>query len=193
MNTSFIRTTDDRDAFAQMNTKPSRLRRIVRALKLPILIVLGGILLGFSILWTTNMFRLIPPDGPMIWVKSGCGAAEAAVRAAQHAEPGRPVFLIPLDQNSETTKAACHETLTELSHDGRWWLQYFPESWLCQRFAEHATEHLGAPIPVPRFSVGAQKICDGLCESAFERIGRPELQQFVTFIKPGGAKVPDSQ
>lgn len=193
MNAAFSKSVDDRNTVAHAIERQGHLRTI-RAVKPILLVVMLGVLLGLAILRGTSVFSLLPYGEPKIWISSGCGAAEAAVRAAQHAEPERPVFLIPLDQVSEVTRDACHETLAALDAEGYWWLRHFSEPWLCQRFAADAAEYFDDPILVPRFYVGEQKICDGLCEGAFERLGRPELQQYVTFVKPsvGGSSVPSS-
>lgn len=166
--------------------------RVMRALGSWAVVAVGGLFVGLLIVRATDVFRQIPQDGPLIWVRSGCGAAEAAVRAASHAPTDKPIFLIPLDQNSEAMQNACHLTLSALDQEGSWWLQYFPESWLCQRFAEEATKQLDAPIPVPRFYLGGEQLCDGLCQGAFERLGHPGLDRFATLITPGSAKEVDA-
>lgn len=170
-------------------------RRIVawlpRALGFGLLATTGGLLVGLGVLRMTSVIRLIPADGPQIWVESGCGAAEAAMRAALHATPEKPVFLIPRDQRKEITQEACRATLAALDHRGYWWLRHFPERWLCQRFADDANEYHDERITVPRFYAGGQVICDGICDGAFARIGHPELQQYVTvFSQPEDSEAP---
>ena len=183
MNAAFDKSIKDRDLDTRKAAKSGAVVRLARALGLGVLVALGGLLCGLGVLRATNVFQLVPHDEPQIWVKSGCGAAEAVVRAAQHATPEEPVFLIPLDQSSETTKNACQSTLAALDHKGGKWLRYFPERWLCQRFADEASARLGdEPVTIPRFYAGGQLICDGICEGAFERLGHPELQQFVTYF-----------
>lgn len=185
MSAVFDGTIKDRDLDTRKAAKSGAVVRLGRALGLGVSVALGGLLLGLGVLRATNVFQLIPHDEPLIWVKSGCGAAEAVVRAALHATPEKPVFLIPIDQRSETTQNACQSTLAALDHKGYRWLRYFPERWLCQRFADDANEHLGGePVTVPRFYAGGQLLCDGICEGAFERLGHPELQQFVTYFRP---------
>lgn len=159
--------------------KSGAVGRILRAVGFGGILALMGLLAGLGVLRATNVFWLIPHDAPQIWVRSGCGYAEAAVRAAQHYEPDRPVYIIPVDQRSEMARNACRTTLVVLNHEGYRWLRYFPEQWLCQRFADHATAHVGEPIGL-RFYANGEVICNGLCEGAFDRIGRPELQQFLT-------------
>jgi len=184
MNAAFQRALEDGDSPTPERVQPGVVARFMRAFGLGTAVALVGLLLGLGILRATNVFGLIPRDGPQIWVRSGCKMAEAAVRAALHSSPDEPVFLIPLDQSSEMTQNACRSTLATLDHQGYRWLRYFPEQWLCQRFADGANEHLGEPIPVPAFYTGGQLICEGLCDGAFERIGRPRLQQFVTVFRP---------
>lgn len=162
----------------------SAIAPIFRTLGVGTFVALGGLLLSLGILRATNVFRMIPSDGAQIWVRSGCAAAEAAVRAALRATQDKPVFLVPLDQDSELMRKSCRSTLVVLGQEGYWWLQYFPERWLCHRLAIDAGHHFDSPIPVPRFYTGGRIICDGLCEGAFEHLGRPELQQFVFFVKP---------
>lgn len=140
-----------------------------------------GLLGGLGILKATSVFDLIPTDEPSIWVGSGCGYVEATIRAALHAEPDRPVYLVPVDQRSETARSACRATLASLEHDGYQWLSWFPESWMCQRLADTAATTLGDErVTLPIYYVGGQRICDGACAGqAFERIGRAELRQFM--------------
>lgn len=158
----------------------TRIRRM-RMLQSGILAMLG-LIAGFGLLKATSVFDLIPRDEPAIWVGSGCGYADATTRAALHADPDRPVYLIPLDQRSETAKSACRATLAALERAGYQQLSWFPESWLCQRLADAAASALGDEhVSLPLFFIGGQRICDGACDGqAFERIGRAELQQFMT-------------
>lgn len=179
--TAAIHTTKDGTASNQTARKSGAAGPCVRAISL----ALGGLLVGLGVLRATNVFWLIPQDAPQLWVRSGCGWAERAVDAALHAELDRPVFLIPLDQTSEKARSACRRTLAVLDYEGYRWLRYFPERWLCQRFADDAAAHVKEPIGGLRFYAGGEFICDGLCDGAFDRIGRPELQEFTTFIKVG--------
>lgn len=183
MNAPSTTTHGDRGPRTRALTRPGVVARLARALGPGLLVASAGLLAGVGVLKATDVLALIPDDGPQVWVRSGCGAAEAAARAAQHATPEAPVFMVPLDQDSEMAQGACRSTLAALDHEGHWWLQYFPEPWLCQRFAEEASEHHGEPIPVPLFYADGQLVCDGLCDEAFAGLGRPELQQYVTFIK----------
>jgi hypothetical protein len=187
MNATITTTTEDHDSNPRAVTRPGVVARLARALGPGVLVASAGLLVGLGVLRATNVLRLIPQDGPQIWVRSGCGAAEAAVRAALHATPEQPVFMVPLDQNSEMAQSACRSTLAALDHEGHWWLQYFPERWLCQRFAEEASEHHEDPIPVPTFYADGRLVCDGLCDEAFEGLGLPELQQYVTFVRPSAS------
>lgn len=180
-------TIRNRNADARKMLWPGFTARLIRSLVLGVLVAMGGALVGLGILRATDVFSLIPDDGPQIWVKSGCTAANAAVRAALHATPEKPVYLIPLDQGGMVMQSACRSTLATLDYEGYRWLRFFPERWLCQRFADNANQHMGEPIPVPRFYADGQFICDGLCEGVFQRLGRPELQQFLTFITPVSA------
>jgi len=187
MNATHTTTTEDHDSSTRTARRRGVVARLARALGPGVLVASAGLLVGLGVLRATSVFQLVPEDGPQIWVRSGCGAAEAAVRAALHATPEEPVYLIPLDQNSETAQSACRSTLAALDHDGHWWLQPFPERWLCQRFAEEASEHHNDPIPVPLFYADGQLVCDGLCDEAFEGLGHPELQRFVTFTRPSSS------
>jgi hypothetical protein len=195
MSAASHESIEDGGLKTRTSARSGAVARIARALGLGALVALGGMVVGLGVLRATNVFALIPRDGPQIWASSGCMFAEAAVRAALHATPEKPVFLIPLDQRSEVTQSACRSTLAALDHEGYRWLRYLPERWLCQRFADEATAHLdlSAQFSVPRFYAGGEHICDGLCEGAFERIGRPELHQFVTVIQRGPAGALDAQ
>lgn len=192
MTEASTNTVVNREHGTKTNTRLGSAARFMRALGLWAVVLGGGLLAGLFIVRATSVLRQIPQDGPLIWVRSGCGAAEAAVRAASHAPPDHPIFLIPLDQKSEAMKQACDSTLSALEREGSWWLRIFPESWLCQRFAEEATAQLDVPIPVPRFHLGGKHICDGLCQGAFERLGYPGLDRFATLITPGSGE-PDGQ
>lgn len=141
--------------------------------------------MGLLTLRMTDVYRLLPDEAPQVWVRSGCTAADAAVRAALRSSPERPIYLVPLDQTSDIAKSACHSTLTALHSDGYVWLQLLPEPWLCQRLADTASEYGSTRAPaVPMFYLDGEIICEGLCEGAFESIGRPEVQQYVTLFKP---------
>lgn len=177
---------------SHVNAAPRRglVARVARTLGLGALVASAGLLVGVGVLAATDVMWLIPRDGPQIWVKSGCTFAEAAARAAQHATPEQPVFLVPLDQSSEMTQGACRSTLAALDHEGHWWLGLFPEPWLCQRFADAASEHHGEPIPVPRFYAEGRLVSDGLHDDAFLRLGRPELQRHVTIFRSSAIEQP---
>lgn len=56
---------------------------------------------------------------------------------------------------------------------------------MCNRLATVAKEQLEerrAPARVPAFYVGEDMVCEGLCDGAFERIGRGELQDELESI-----------
>jgi hypothetical protein len=182
MSTTYSTTREHRDSSLPGVPTSSLVARLARTLGLGALVASAGLLAGLGVLRATSVFRLVPQDDPQIWVKSGCGSAEAAVRAALHATPEEPVFLVPLDQHSASMQNACRSTLATLDHEGYWWLEYFPEPWLCQRFADEASEHHGEPIPVPRFYADGRIVSDGIGDDVFARLGRPELQQHVTFF-----------
>ena len=182
MSAAFSTPSEHHDSSPRRVTKRGVAARLVRTLGLGALVAACGLLASQGVLMATNVFGLVPSDGPQIWVKSGCGFAEAAVRAALHATPEKPVFLVPLDQDSETTRNACRSTLAALDHEGYWWLEHLPEPWLCQRFADEASEHHGESIPVPRFYADGRFVSDGISEDAFERLGHPELQAHVIYF-----------
>lgn len=162
------------------NTNTSSGIRRVRMFRLGFLAVLG-MAVGLGILRATSVFDLIPSDAPVIWVGSGCGYVDATIRAALRAEPDRPVYFVPLDQRSEMTREACRATLAALDRSGYQRLSWLPDSWLCQRLADTAASKLSEQhVPLPVFFIGERRICDGACGGQdFERIGRPELQQFM--------------
>jgi hypothetical protein len=188
MSTASSTTSEHHGSSPRGLTKRRGAARLGRTLGLGALVAASGLLLGLGVLQATSVFALVPSDGPQIWVKSGCGFAEAAVRAALHAEPENPVFLVPLDQDSETTRTACRSTLAALDHEGYWWLAHLPEPWLCQRFADEASEHHGETIPVPRFYAEGRFVSDGISEDAFARLGHPELQKHVTYFGSGSSR-----
>jgi hypothetical protein len=171
-----------------MNTRTAEkigaFRRFVRAIGAAGVVALGGLLVGLGVLRATNVLLLIPGDSPQLWVRSGCVYADIAIRAALHATPDRPVFLVPIDQKSDLARDACRGTLAVLDHEGYRWLRYFPEHWLCQRLADEAAARIEEPMSLQFYADGAP-ICRGICDDVFERIGRPELQQFITLPKRG--------
>lgn len=171
-----------------MNTRTAKksgaFGRFLRAIGPAGIVALGGLLVGLGVLRATNVLLLIPGDSPQLWVRSGCSYAEIATRAALRATLERPVFLVPIDQKSDMAQDACRRTLAVLDHEGYRWLKYFPEPWLCQRLADEAAARIDEPMGL-RFYADGAFICKGICDDVFERIGRPELQQFITLPKRG--------
>src|SRR5690606_19325017 len=141
-----------------------------------------GSLCSALVLSLTNIWLLLPDHEPRIWLRSGCEFSETAADAAFHAGFDDPIFFVPLDQSAPTTQRACRKNIEVLSRKGFVWLQIFPSEWMCNRLAVEAKQQMEeqrAPVRVPAFYLGESMICEGLCDDAFVKIARPNLQHLV--------------